>query len=198
MSPVDGHEYSAEERLRDGGRVTIRAIRPEDKPALVDLFGRLSADTIYYRFLGTKKRLTANELVYLTELDFHRQAALVAVLEDNGGPRIVGVGRYVSPPSWPEDRAEVALTVEDAEQGRGIGTQLLRHLMRVALAEGITVFDCFLFSENARMIELLERTGLVISRAAEGGLCHLAVSTRAGPSSFPSPPSGSGAAAEQS
>ncbi len=169
-------QYVVDEMLRDGTRLHIRAIRPDDKAALLAFFGRLSREAIYYRFLGAKKRLTASELAYLTELDFHRKAALVASLDNDGEKRIVGVGRYTCPPGGPDDRAEVALTVEDALQGRGIGTLLLKHLMRVAAAEGVTRFDAYLFADNHRMVHLLEKTGRVTHRSVEGGLCHLAVS----------------------
>ncbi len=169
-------QYTAEEVLGDDTRLRIRAIRPDDKAALVELFGRLSRKAIYYRFLGAKKRLTPSELVYLTELDFHRKAALVASIDGEGRERIVGVGRYTCPPGGPDDRAEVALTVEDALQGRGIGTLLLKHLMQVAIAEGICSFDAYLFADNHRMVHLLERTGRVTQRSVEGGICHLVVS----------------------
>jgi RimJ/RimL family protein N-acetyltransferase len=184
----DPATYRFEDVLRDGHTVLIRAIRPDDKQRLAELHGRLSSEAIYYRFLGAKKRLTSGELVYLTELDFHRQAALVAILEAAGSQRIAGVGRYACEPGGPDDRAEVAITVEDAEQGRGIGTLLLKHLMRVARAEGITRFDAHLLSDNLKMIRLLERSGLVLHRMAEGGMCHLIVSTEATPSSFPASP----------
>jgi RimJ/RimL family protein N-acetyltransferase len=176
---MEPSSYVAFERTRDGRPVRLRALRPTDKQALLDLFERLSSDTIYYRFLGVKTRLTRQELVYLTELDFHRKAALVAVLARDGGERIVGVARYACPPHGPLDRAEIALTVEDAEQGRGIGTLLLDHLMRVARAEGIRLFDAYLLSDNVRTIRLLERSGLVVGKSAECGLCHLVVSTAA-------------------
>jgi len=177
--------YRVEEALRDGHPIHIRAIKADDKQRLAELHGRLSSEAIYYRFLGAKKRLTSGELVYLTELDFHRQAALVAILQANGSERIAGVGRYACEPGGPDDRADVALTVEDAEQGRGIGTLLLKHLMRVARAMGVTRFDAHLLSDNVRMIRLLERTGLVLDRVATGGMCHLTVSTEAAASSFP-------------
>jgi len=182
---MEPRDYAVEETLRDGRKLHIRAIRPDDKQALVDLFRRLSPQTIYYRFHGVKKSLSPAELVYLTELDFHRQAALVAVLEIDGQERIVGVGRYASAPGSPEHRAEVALTVEDAHQGRGIGSLLLKHLMGVACAEGITELDAHVLAENRGMLHMFERSGLVIRRSAAAGACHLVMTTEADSSAFP-------------
>ena len=175
---MDASRYSVREVLRDGDSVHIRAIRPDDKQALVDLFSRLSPETIYHRFLGAKKRLTRNELVYLTELDFHRRAALVAVLAREGVERIVGVGRYASAGDSPADRAEVAITVEDAEQRRGIGALLLRHLRLVANAEGIRLFDVYLVSDNRAPIALFEGSGHIVHRSAEAGTCHFVIATQ--------------------
>lgn len=182
---MEPESYAVDETLRDGTHLHIRAIRADDKQALVDLFERLSPQTVYYRFHGVKKSLSREELVYLTELDFRRQAALVAVLCIDGEDQIVGVGRYASAPRAPEDRAEVALTVEDAHQGRGIGSLLLKHLMGVARAEGVTELDAHVLAENRHMLQLFERTGLVIRRGASAGAVHLVMTTEAKPSAFP-------------
>ena len=72
--------YSAEGILRDGSSIHIRAMRPDDKERLVDHFSRLSAQSVYFRFFRAKKRLTDEELVQFTELDFVRNGALVATL----------------------------------------------------------------------------------------------------------------------
>ncbi|UCC70984.1 MAG: GNAT family N-acetyltransferase [Gemmatimonadota bacterium] len=190
QNPMEPHNFAADEQLRDGTQLHIRAIRPDDKQALVDLFERLSPQTIYYRFHGVKKSLSRDELVYLTELDFHRRAALVAVLHIDGEDQIVGVGRYASAPNAPQHRAEVALTVEDAHQGRGIGSLLLKHLMQVARAEGITELDAFVLAENRHMLRLFERTGLVLQRSAAAGACHLVMTTDTPPSASALSPGG--------
>ncbi len=182
---MEPRTYAVDETLRDGTRLHIRAIRPDDKQALVALFLRLSPQTVYYRFHGVKKSLSREELIYLTELDFHRQAALVAVLTFDGEEQIVGVGRYASAPGAPEHRAEVAVTVEDAHQGRGIGSLLLKHLMAVARGEGVTEFDAHVLAENRGMLHLFERTGLVLRKTASAGACHLVMTTAAGPMAFP-------------
>jgi GNAT superfamily N-acetyltransferase len=182
---MEPRKYAVDETLRDGTHLHIRAIRPDDKQALVALFERLSPQTVYYRFHGVKKSLSREELVYLTELDFHRQAALVALLNIDGDDQIVGVGRYAGAPGAPEHRAEIALTIEDAHQGRGIGSLLLKHLMNVARTEGVTELDAHVLAENEGMLKLFERTGLVLRRAASAGACHLVMTTEASPAAFP-------------
>lgn len=170
---MDPRDYVSVETLLDGERIRIRAIRPSDKPGLVDLFNRLSPETRYFRFLGAKTCLTDAELAYLTELDFVRQAALVAEADRNGEPRILGVARYAVLPADPTARPEVALAVDDSEQGRGIGTLLLSHLARLARGLGVTEFDAYLLAENERMLSVFRRCGFEIEGSVDGGVMHL-------------------------
>ena len=114
--------------LRDGTRVLIRPIEPEDKGLLLSGFEQLSEQSRYRRFLAPVPKLTESQLTYLTEVDHDTHEALVAV--DAGQPlRGLGVARYVRLQDHPEI-AEAAVTVIDAYQGRGLGTLLLALLAR--------------------------------------------------------------------
>src|SRR5215510_10820041 len=130
MPMTEPRHYATDALLRDGGSIHIRAIRPDDKQRLLDLFERLSSQSVYFSFFQTKQRLTDAELRYFTELDFTRDAALVATLRVGQEAHIIGVGRYfrIQEHGQPTTRAEVAFTVADAHQGRGVGTLLLEHL----------------------------------------------------------------------
>jgi hypothetical protein len=92
-TPEALRHYTARDRLLDGRALLIRAICPDDKPALQDGFHRLSSESAYFRFFGPKHELSSQELVFFTEVDFARHVALVAIIEED--PLIVGVGRYV-------------------------------------------------------------------------------------------------------
>jgi acetyl coenzyme A synthetase (ADP forming)-like protein len=170
--------YSADEVLRDGGSIHIRAIRADDKERLVNHFSRLSAQSVYFRFFRAKKRLTDTELANFTELDFVRQAALVATLRQDGAEKIIGVGRYaVVNDGGGVRRAEVAFAVADDHQGRGIGTLLLEHLVPIARANGITEFEADVLGENSRMLEVFARSGLRVKRSLEDGVFHVTFAT---------------------
>ena len=126
--------YSAIETLRDGRRVEIRAQRPGDRDAIAAAFRRSSPESIYRRFFGPRTRFTEKEVAFYLDLDFVDHVALVAELEEAGQKVIVGGGRYiVSEPG----RAEVAFSVDDAHQGQGIGSALMRHLVTIARAAGL-------------------------------------------------------------
>jgi acetyl coenzyme A synthetase (ADP forming)-like protein len=176
---VDARHYAADELLRDGGSVHLRAIRPDDKQHLVDLFHRLSSRSVYFRFFSTKDRLTDEELRYFTELDFVRNVALVATLHAGGNERIIGVGRYfgLAQVDKPCTRAEVAFTVADEHQGRGIGTLLLERLATIARANGITEFEAYVLGENNRMLQVFEASGFRIQRALDSGVFHVTFPT---------------------
>jgi GNAT superfamily N-acetyltransferase len=123
--------------LRDGSEVLIRPVQSADAPLLADGFARLSARSRQMRFLTVKKELSAAELRYFTEIDHHDHEALGAV--DRADGRGVGVARYVRSGEDPQ-AAEIAVTVVDEWQGRGLGTELLAQLSERARSEGIHRF----------------------------------------------------------
>jgi GNAT superfamily N-acetyltransferase len=117
--------------LRDGARVLVRPIAPDDRAALAAGFARLSPESRFRRFLSPKKQLTEDDLDVLTRVDHHDHEALVALEADTGEG--IGVARFVR--TGP-DRAEPAVVVADDWQGRGVGTLLLDLLAERAWEEG--------------------------------------------------------------
>jgi GNAT superfamily N-acetyltransferase len=143
--------------LRDGSRVRLRQVRATDKARLRRGFQRLSEESRYRRFLGAMPMLTEGTVRYLTEIDHHDHEAIVA-LDDASGEG-VGVVRYVR--SGSPDTAEVAVTVTDEWQGRGLGTLLLDVISARAREQGIGRFTALLLATNEEMLDLLERLGPV-------------------------------------
>ncbi len=172
---MDARFYNAVAQLSDVGTVAIRSLRHDDKERLLGLFRRLMRRSIYFRFLGEdKKDVTPDELAYYTEIDFENHVALAACLNEGGEERIVGVGRYtVSEESKSSKSAEVMFCVGDEYQGRGIGTALLDHLVRIARTQGIEKFEGRLFASNSRMFSVLEKSGFTLKSVKEsGGIVH--------------------------
>ena len=179
MRVTEPRHYTTDALLRDGGSVHIRAIRPDDKQRLLALFERLSNRSVYFRFFQAKQRLTDEELHYFTELDFSRDVALVATLQAGHEEHIIGVGRYfrLSQDGQPTTHAEVAFTVADAHQGRGVGTLLLEHLAAVARRQGVDTFEAYVLGENNRMLEVFEASGFTVQRALDTGVFHISFPT---------------------
>jgi len=170
--------YKAWDRLLDGRVLLIRAIRPTDKPALQEGFHRLSSESVYFRFFGPKHELSRQELVYLTEVDFARHVALVAIIEED--PLIVGVGRYIVRDVEPIRTAEIAFAVDDAHHGLGIATILLRHLAKIARAADVSEFNASVLASNRKMLQVFFHSGLPQKHTVESGVLNIRLSL-AGP-----------------
>ena len=173
----DLRDYATDELLRDGGSIHVRAIRPEDKERLVEHFAGLSPRSVYFRFFGSKKRLTKADLQHFTELDFVDRVGLVATLGTGDQEKIIGVGLSTRLAGAAPSRAEVAFAVVDQHQRRGIGTLLLEHLARIARTQGITEFEADVLGENNRMLEVFGKSGFGVSRSIDGGVFHLSFPT---------------------
>jgi acetate---CoA ligase (ADP-forming) len=172
---VDPRHYAVEEILRDGGSIHVRAIRPDDRERLLDHFQRLSARSVYFRFFNAKRRLTDEELHRFTDVDFVHDVGLVATLLEKGVEHIIGVGRYALVHG--RAAAEVAFAVADEHQGRGIGSLLLEHLLRIARAAGVTEFQADVLGENNQMLDVFAASGLVVTSSRDAGVVHLSFAT---------------------
>jgi GNAT superfamily N-acetyltransferase len=142
--------------LRDGSRVRLRQIHASDKDLLRRGFERLGGESRYRRFLTPTAQLSEAEVRYLTEVDHHDHEAIVALDEKSGEG--IGVARYVRNRERP-DVAEVAVTVVDDWQGRGLGTRLLEVASARAREEGVGSFTALMLGTNQEMMSLLERLG---------------------------------------
>ncbi len=140
--------------LGDGTELGISRLTPADAPLLADAFARLSEESRRLRFLGPKPNLSPSELRYLTAVDGHHHEALVAV--DPVTQRGVAIGRFVRDPV-DSSRAEVAITVADDCQHRGLGKLMLGRLADRARDEGIRRFMALVAEDNENMQKLLER-----------------------------------------
>ena len=140
--------------LRDGTRIAVRPIEPEDRARLLAAFERLSPDSRYRRFFSPVTHLSEAQLDHLTRVDHHDHEALVAMAPDED--RIIGVARYVR---TRPGHAEPAITVADDWQRRGVATALLGLLVGRALDEGIGTFDAIVLVGNRDAIHALRRLG---------------------------------------
>lgn len=154
--------------LADGARLELRPIGPDDKPLLVEGFRRLSPRARYLRFFAAGDELSRSQLAYLTEID-HRHHVAIGVLD---GDSPVAVGRFVRLLRDPRG-ADVALTVLDDHQGRGIGRLLVETLAAVARIHGLERFHFDVLPENRAMLAVLDRIGAI--PRLEDGLVHAVV-----------------------
>ena len=161
--------------LRDGTRLGLRPIRLDDAPRLQALHARLSPETIYLRFMGTRPALPPDEARELADVDYQTRMAFVATYQAEGEERLAGVARYaVVSAKRPED-AEAAIVIEDQFQNRGLGTQLLERLQAYARSHGVQAFVAEINAENERMLRFIRRSGLPAKKHLQDGVWEIRV-----------------------
>lgn len=168
--PMAGYplEWESDVVLADGGTVRVRPIRPDDDDRLLRLYEQVSDETIYLRFFSPVSRPTARRLDRLTEVDHVDHVVLVAELGDD----LVAVARYDRMART--DDAEVAFTVRDDQQGRGIGTIMLEHLAVIAREHGIGRFVATTLPQNRRMLDVFRDAGFEVTRSFAEGVVEVA------------------------
>ena len=170
MLGVKDHGYSAVEPLRDGRSVTIRALRPDDETQMLAAVSRISPQSLYRRFFGPKKGFSDSEKAFFLNVDFTDHVALVATIEQSGRAEIVGGARYVVTELG---IAEVAFTVVDEFQGKGVGSALMRHLILLARRASLKQLIADVLPENNAMINVLKRSGLPTTITKAKGVIHV-------------------------
>ena len=155
-------QYVAHWTLGDGTPVTIRPIRPEDEPLMVQFHGTLSERSVYLRYFGNLTLARRTEHARLTRMcyiDYDREMALV-VERNNAATAeraIVGVGRLIK--EHARNEAEWAVVVSDAYQRQGIGSELLRRLLAIARDERLSRISAEILPENYGVRRMAEKLG---------------------------------------
>lgn len=164
--------------LPDGTTVRIRPICADDGPALLAMWARTSEDSRRLRFHGAY-RLDTDNVGRFTVLDPLQEQALVATTGRGEDTQLIGVARYVRDDRDPTF-AEFAALVEDAHQGRGIGTALVRHVAQAAHEAGIRTLTGDVLSHNAAMLRLVRDLGLAHRDIRDSEVVHTDLSLDVG------------------
>src|SRR5215510_6435722 len=142
----DAARSSAVEVTRDGRRLEIRALKPQDQEGLhAAVVDRTSTQSLYRRFFGAKRSFSDKEVAFFVNVDFVKHVALVAVIEEGDHAAIVAGGRYIV---QQPGTAEIAFVVIDDYQKQGIGAALLRHLAILARDAKLKEFTAEVLPEN--------------------------------------------------
>jgi GNAT superfamily N-acetyltransferase len=158
-------------RLADGAPLYIRSIRPDDKPLLVAGLASLSEESRFKRFLSPKPRFTEAELRYLTEIDGIDHVAYVALRGDSP-KELVAVARMVRSTEYPR-AAEIAVTVCDEWQRRGIGRLLGDHLAVAARDRGIRYLTATMAADNVAAHHLFDHVSTQLHERHDGPVDEL-------------------------
>jgi len=151
--------------LRDGTRVVVRPIRPEDRQIEKEFVQELSNESKYFRFMSGLRELSEAMLNRFTQIDYDRELALIAMVCENAKETEIGVARYVV--NADNISCEFAVAVADAWQNRGVGTALILGLAAAARARGLRTMEGIVVARNSKMLGLMNALGFSV-RAEPG------------------------------
>ncbi len=152
-------------QLPEGIDLVIRPIRPEDAEIEQAFVRGLSSESKYFRFVSALQELSPSMLARFTQIDYDREMALIAVVEEDGRETEIGVARYVINPDG--ESCEFALVVADAWQHKGIGHRMMNALMDIARDKGLKTMEGEVLGSNRNMLGLVASLGFAVSEADE-------------------------------
>ena len=166
-------QYEVCTTTKSGLRLLIRPILPEDAEAFAELFKTLSPTSVYYRFFRHMKALSPENLAMLTQIDYDREMALVAMDPSTAPEKMLGVARVIADPDG--RRAEFSIMIGDPWQGKGVGAQLLLNLLKVARQQGMEWVWGTVLQENVHMQRLGRKVGFSMKFDPEEGAYDLTI-----------------------
>jgi acyl-CoA hydrolase/GNAT superfamily N-acetyltransferase len=161
---------------KKGQTIFFRPVKPTDERGIQDLVYALPQQDIYTRFFQNLKSFSHRVAMPMAAIDYSDRMAIVGMVgreEPESKERIVAVGRYVRDPNT--DLAEVAFTTDHDWQDRGIGTFLLRYLIRIAKEKGIKGFTADVLSQNTPMMKVFAKSGCPMKTNLEYGVYELEI-----------------------
>jgi len=148
-------------QLPNGTDMVIRPIRPEDAEIEQEFVRNLSEQSKYFRFMQSLAELSPQMLTSFTQIDYNREMALIAVVEQDGKETQIGVARYIINPDGRS--CEFAIVISDKWQRQGLAHLLMRHLIDTARSHGLQTMEGDILRNNNEMLRLVTKLGFSIS-----------------------------------
>lgn len=160
-------EYIRETEMKNGKKAILRPIRPEDEPLEREMFANFSPQTQRYRFFAPLKEVTHEMLVRYTQIDYEREMAIIAEVDENGSKKMAGVVRIIADAS--KETAEFAIVIADPWQGQGLGSRMTNYILDIAKDKEIKKIYAYFLDDNDVMHHIFVKKGFNIS-AKNGNL----------------------------
>jgi acetyltransferase len=159
-------------RLPAGREVLVRPIRPEDAPAHKAFIARMTPEDLRFRFLGVIRDVPPSEMARLTQIDYDREMAFIAIAPDERGePETLAVVRTVSNPD--STKADFAVMVRSDLKGSGLGTTLMKKMIQYCRGRGTQEIIGEVLADNQAMLNLTSRLGFTVRPLPEKGRCEV-------------------------
>ncbi len=160
-------KYRSLWKLRDGRTVILRPIKPEDEPLWLEMFHNFSQESLHFRLFQTIIGPVAHEFsARYCNIDYDRELAIVAEIEEDGQRKMLGVVRLNLEPS--EKTGELSFIVTDTWQGQGLGSKMVDYMIEICKDKKLESIDAIMLPENHRAIQLLQEMGFDIGSPSEG------------------------------
>jgi acetyltransferase len=159
MMLAQPRKFDSAEKLRDGGVVRLRPIRPEDEPLLQDFAVHMTPEDMRLRFFGAMRGLSHELAARLSHINYDREMALLAFAEN--AEELLGVARFAAGPD--KRTAEFAIAVRSDWKGHGLGHLLMTRLIQLARQRGLNELVGQVLPENTAMLRLCRAFGFTIA-----------------------------------
>jgi len=158
-------EYITTFKMKNGKEAILRPIRPEDEPLEAAMFKTLSEQTQWFRFFQLIKDITHQILIRYTQIDYDREIAIIAEVEENGEKKMAGVVRLIADPY--NETAEFAIVVGDPWQRQGLGNKFTDYILDIAKKRGIKTIYAYFLKENQIMMHMFKKRDFNIYKSED-------------------------------
>jgi acetyltransferase len=175
MSFIENYpiQYESTLTLKDGRTIFLRPIKPSDKYLVIDLFTKLSSDSVYLRFLRPLDSLSEDLLYQFTNVNYRNDFALVGMINEDGKDAIIAIARYAY--SSEDDNTELAVTVRDDWQRCGVGRSLLEKTVEIGKEHGIFRYMAIIAPHNKIIMNTLIGLGYRINNSIKNGFFYVEI-----------------------
>jgi acetyltransferase len=164
-------EYVTEFKLNNGTNAILRPIRPEDEPLEAEMFRTFSEETQRFRFFQLIKDITHQLLIRYTQIDYDREIAIIAEIEEKGKKKMAGVVRLIAD-SY-NDTAEFAIVVGDPWHNQGLGNKFTDYILEIAKKRGINKVYANVLLDNHIMLHMFQKRGFTVVKTEDSYYCEL-------------------------
>ena len=168
------HQLEEWVELKNGERCLFRPILPEDEPQLQQFIARVTKEDLYYRYFSEINEFTHEDLANMTQIDYDREMAFVAVRRIDQTEEILGVTRAISDPDNID--AEFAVLVRSDLKGLGLGRRLMEKLITYTRDHGLQRLNGITMPNNRGMVALARKLGFNVDIQLEEGIVGLTLS----------------------
>ncbi len=165
------HHLEEQVQLKDGQRCLFRPILPEDEPQLRAFIAQVTKEDLYYRYFSEINEFTHDDLANMTQIDYDREMAIVAVRQHNGANEIIGVTRAISDADNID--AEFSVLVRSDLKGLGMGRRLLEKMIRYTRDHGLQQLNGITMPHNTGMITLARKLNFRVNIQLDDGIVSL-------------------------